>query len=80
MTNTECRRFLKEDTDQYDKEIMCFNTTDLTLMSFDGTGLGYDQIRSFIESIGQNAYKVNKSSLSQCLVNNKLLSMKRSVV
>ena len=29
MTNTECRRFLKEDTDQYHKEIMCSNTTDL---------------------------------------------------
>ena len=29
MTNTECRRFLKEDTNQYNKEIMCFDTTDL---------------------------------------------------
>ena len=29
MTNTECRRFLKEDTNQFNKEIMCFDTTDL---------------------------------------------------
>ena len=29
MTNADCRRFLKEDTNQYNKEIMCFNTTDL---------------------------------------------------
>ena len=27
MTNTECRRFLAEETDQYHKEIMCTNTT-----------------------------------------------------
>ena len=29
MTNTECRKFLKEDTNQYHKEIMCSNTKDL---------------------------------------------------
>ena len=29
MTNTECRRFLKEDTNQFNEEIMCFDTTDL---------------------------------------------------
>ena len=34
MTNTECRRFLNEDMDQwepnqYNREIICFNTTDL---------------------------------------------------
>ena len=29
MTNSECRRFLKEDTNQYNKEIMCFDTTNL---------------------------------------------------
>ena len=29
MTNTECKRFLKEDTNQYEKEIMCFDTTDV---------------------------------------------------
>ena len=29
MTNTECRRFLKEDTNQFNKEIMCSDTTDL---------------------------------------------------
>ena len=29
MTNTECRRFLKEDTDQYHKEIICSDTKDL---------------------------------------------------
>ena len=26
MTNTECRRFLPENTDQYHKEIMCSDT------------------------------------------------------
>ena len=31
MTNTECRRFLAEDTDQYHKEIMCTDTTNYTV-------------------------------------------------
>ena len=29
MADTECRRFLKEDTDQFNREIMCFDTTGL---------------------------------------------------
>ena len=29
MTNTECSKFLKEDTNRYHKEIMCSNTKDL---------------------------------------------------
>ena len=29
MTNTKCRRFLQENTDQYHKEIMCSDTNNL---------------------------------------------------
>ena len=45
MTNTECRRFLKEDTNQYDKEIMCFNTTDLEYYSHFST-VSYRKVAS----------------------------------
>ena len=54
MTNTECRKFLEEeDTNQHDKEIMCFNTTDLE----------YDKSRRFAEEMHTfnrigNDYKV----------------------
>ena len=59
MANTECRRFLNEDMNQwepnqYNQEIICFNTIDLE----------YDQIQRFVDLIGQKACKVNKSILS----------------
>ena len=55
MTNTDCRKFLEEegDTNQHDKEIMCFNTTDL---EYDKSRKVAEEMHTF-NRIG-NDYKV----------------------
>ena len=55
MTNTDCRKFLEEegDTNQHDKEIMCFNTTDL---EYDKSRKVAEEMHTF-NRIGNN-YKV----------------------